>query len=360
MPLEKQSLNNFLPDGFETLNQEGYKENFNEDKIKTGYEKDVPDIVSGPNLNNLIDVVGKNTNTLNNYVEYLNSMPINNVPTVNKAGQLDYVENNFLNKNQITNCILEAPNGVATYSGSTITVKSGIKVLIPFGKNEDGTLNNIEYTTDERVYTEQTSRSENTVITIAINNNGRINAYTNYFSQEENPNTPYTCWYKPSENNFYTSDGESNFSLARIVPIADYTSSNLQIKTLTPKQPFRAVDWNDYNTLNNNALLDSDKSTISGWGMPSNKSINLTLGASGTKYTAPANGWYVVDKQTTGTQYLYCINNSKGYGVEHQSPYSGAPIIILMPVLKGDVIQIGYNAGGNTRLFKFYYAQGEV
>ena len=99
MPLEKQSLNNFLPNGFETLNQEGYKENFNEEKIKTGYEKDVPDIVSGPNLNNLIDVVGKNTNTLNNYVEYLNGMPINNVPTVNANGQLDYSNlNNKVNK----------------------------------------------------------------------------------------------------------------------------------------------------------------------------------------------------------------------------------------------------------------------
>ena len=64
MAIKKESLNNFLPDGFETLNQEGYKENFSADKISTGYEKDVPDIVSGPNLNNLIDVIGKNTNTL--------------------------------------------------------------------------------------------------------------------------------------------------------------------------------------------------------------------------------------------------------------------------------------------------------
>ena len=104
MPLEKQSLNNFLPDGFETNNLEGYKENFSADKIATGYEKDVKDRVSGPNLNNLIDVVGKNTNTLNKYVNYLNEMPINSIPITDSNNNLNYVDNNFLNKNQITNC----------------------------------------------------------------------------------------------------------------------------------------------------------------------------------------------------------------------------------------------------------------
>ena len=90
MALEKESLINFLPNGFETLNQEGYKENFSADKIATGYEKDVKDRVTGPNLNNLIDVIGKNTNTLNNYVEYLNNMPIGSVPIVNDNNNLDY------------------------------------------------------------------------------------------------------------------------------------------------------------------------------------------------------------------------------------------------------------------------------
>lgn len=138
MPIEKQSLNNFLPDGFETLNQEGYKENFNEDKIKTGYEKDVPDIVSGPNLNNLIDVVGKNTNTLNNYVEYLNGMPINNVPTTDENGQLNYINlDDKLTKKQITNCILEIPQRIKyTLENGTLTIKAGSVVIVPYGTED--------------------------------------------------------------------------------------------------------------------------------------------------------------------------------------------------------------------------------
>ena len=89
MAIEKESLNNFLPNGFETLNQEGYKENFTKDKIKTGYQKDVPDLVAGANLNNLIDVIGKNTNTLNSYVEYLNSLKIGESPIIDVNNKLN-------------------------------------------------------------------------------------------------------------------------------------------------------------------------------------------------------------------------------------------------------------------------------
>ena len=51
-------------------------------------------------------------------------------------------------KTQITNCILSAPNGVATFSGSNITLKQGLKMLYPNGRNADGTLKNGELTLD--------------------------------------------------------------------------------------------------------------------------------------------------------------------------------------------------------------------
>ena len=117
MAIKKESLNNFLPDGFETLNQEGYKENFSADKISTGYEKDVPDIVSGPNLNNLIDVIGKNTNTLNSYVEYLNSLSVNKTPIVDS--------NNQLNSTQI---------GLKVYSATETYLLNDLVTTIQDGK----------------------------------------------------------------------------------------------------------------------------------------------------------------------------------------------------------------------------------
>ena len=90
MPLEKESLNNFLPDGFETNNLDGYKENFSADKIATGYEKDVKDRVSGPNFNNLLDVIGKNTNVLTKFMDFIKNMPVNNLFAVDENNQLVY------------------------------------------------------------------------------------------------------------------------------------------------------------------------------------------------------------------------------------------------------------------------------
>ena len=89
MALEKKELDNFLPNGFETLNQEGYKENFSEDKIQTGYEKDVPDLVSGPNLNHLIDRIGKNFNVLDGVNKYLNALKIGETPIIDTNNKLN-------------------------------------------------------------------------------------------------------------------------------------------------------------------------------------------------------------------------------------------------------------------------------
>lgn len=92
MSISKESLNNFLPDGFETENKEEYKTPFDSDLIQTGYEKDIPDIVTGPNLNNFIDVVGKNTNIANKYINYLNEIPINKTPIVDVNNNLNHTQ----------------------------------------------------------------------------------------------------------------------------------------------------------------------------------------------------------------------------------------------------------------------------
>ena len=117
MSISKENLNNFLPNGFETENKEDYKMPFDEDLVQTGYERDVPDIVSGPNLNNLIDVIGKNTNTLNSYVEYLNSLSVNKTPIVDS--------NNQLNSTQI---------GLKVYSATETYLLNDLVTTIQDGK----------------------------------------------------------------------------------------------------------------------------------------------------------------------------------------------------------------------------------
>ena len=136
-----------------------------------------------------------------------------------------------------------------------------------------------------------------------------------------------------------------NFSLARIVPLADYTSSNLQIKTLNPKLPFRAVGY-------------SDKAEVSGWGMPSNKSINLSVGASGSVYAAPANGYFAFSTTNTASavNYTYLRNETTNMCF-YAMANAGIVADGFIPAKKGDLVSLGY-VSSIINTFKFIYAEG--
>ncbi len=112
-----------------------------------------------------------------------------------------------------------------------------------------------------------------------------------------------------------------------------------------------------------------EKSYISSLGMPSSKYDDLTLGASGTKYVAPANGYFFIDK-IAGTDSRYCqlialkdpngsleINNMLHR--TFRGEYRTSPCTCLLPVKKGDTVAVDYNATGATNLFRFIYAEGE-
>ena len=103
--------------------------------------------------------------------------------------------------------------------------------------------------------------------------------------------------------------------------------------------------------------------------MPSNRYIDLTLGASGQTYTAPANGWFAIAK-VAGADFYYTDivvlkdpnggtdqNNSK-FGTFSEA-YRSSPCESMAQVKKGDVVIVNYNATGVTNYFRFIYAEGE-
>lgn len=98
---------------------------------------------------------------------------------------------------------------------------------------------------------------------------------------------------------------------------------------------------------------------IAGMGMPSNKKISLTLGASGSSYTAPANGWFCIRKGTASTNQYIAIGSSQSQICSKCiSPTSSNEVYVNIPVLKNQTVWITYNASGSTNLFCFIYAQG--
>lgn len=105
-------------------------------------------------------------------------------------------------------------------------------------------------------------------------------------------------------------------------------------------------------------------SHFSGVPMPSNKYIDLTVGASDTEYIAPANGWFVADSYVSGN-YIVLENKTIGGMRAMSLKISNTDMVCYLPVSQGDVVRLGY--GGNwtpnswqTKHFRFYYAKGEV
>lgn len=106
----------------------------------------------------------------------------------------------------------------------------------------------------------------------------------------------------------------------------------------------------------------SGTSLASGWAMPSSRYIDLTLGASGATYTAPASGCVnFVKGANTGQYAVIEILDSSNNVVIKQAGFSqgGNQCVVLLEIKKGSVYKVSYSASGATELFRFIYAEGE-
>ena len=113
--------------------------------------------------------------------------------------------------------------------------------------------------------------------------------------------------------------------------------------------------------LSNKADIDASnfnaagKSLLSGLGMPSNRYINLTLGASSSNYTAPANGWFGL--VTRGLVYLDTYRANDIFGsISHPNNTFTRHFV---PMQKGQSLCVYYEGTPAETVFRFYYAEGE-
>ena len=103
----------------------------------------------------------------------------------------------------------------------------------------------------------------------------------------------------------------------------------------------------------------SGTSLASGWSMPSSRHIDLTLGASGATYTAPANGWVFLQGTASGSNIQLDLGNTKtAVGSRIVLANSGNVGKVLLPVNKGDTYSVYYGSL-STNIFCFVYATGE-
>jgi hypothetical protein len=114
--------------------------------------------------------------------------------------------------------------------------------------------------------------------------------------------------------------------------------------------------------INLSNVNENGKSLMAGMAMPSNKYIDLSLGASGTIYTAPANGWIVISQTLNNSWHgIGVLKNdytSLSDQLYYDDKYASGNSTIITPVLKGMKFWVGYGSVSVTGYFRFIYAQG--
>ena len=159
--------------------------------------------------------------------------------------------------------------------------------------------------------------------------------------------------YDASNPNGYTSNVGTVTSVNNVNPV----NGNVTLSIPSSASDVGAVDLDASN------LSNTGKSLISGLGMPSSRYTDLTLLASGSTYTAPANGWFYFAKTSSASnQYMTMYVDNGGtpiFATTMTQALNGGQARCFLPVKKGDVVGVNYDLGGQTRRFCFVYAEGE-
>ena len=108
-------------------------------------------------------------------------------------------------------------------------------------------------------------------------------------------------------------------------------------------------------------LSAAGKALASGLGMPSNRYIDLTLGASGSTYTAPANGYFCLrgNSGISGNFQISFYNQTANFRQTVSGNTYADWVSTYIPAKKSDVVSLLYNnLTATSHSFLFIYAKG--
>lgn len=166
----------------------------------------------------------------------------------------------------------------------------------------------------------------------------------------------------------------SNASITYLVPVSkgqevviEYTASNISRCKFIYAKGNGNLYYYVGDTLQNADLINIarmqeqlvdkvSKQDVPHLAMPSDKYINLTLNASGSTYTAPADGYFIL-WGSTPAGWIDFENTTTGF--KNQSHHSqNSYIMNWLPFRKGDVLKAQYDSITTTHYFRFYYSVG--
>ena len=248
------------------------------------------------------------------------------------------------------------------YIGLTAFVLPGVKVTLPDGLNDDGTFKSQIRTitsveVSNNIHYNYSSGNFRGAFVITPTYAGRSYKYMTCSSRYTIP--PITNGYILSENKTFQTDSSGNITSnlttgTRFCCLVDYTCTDGVVTKWEP----HFIDAVANSNMSN--ISSAGRSFISGMGMPSTKYENWTLGASGSTYTAPANGYMLLRRVSTSAgQYVVGMDTTKNnyYDICWASA-TGQNLCAIVPCLKGAIIQFEYAAPTAVQ-FRFIYAEGE-
>ena len=157
------------------------------------------------------------------------------------------------------------------YIGSTAFSLPGIKALAPNGRNDGGSLNNIEFTTS-RVSIIDMANSVNFLLSVHTDSNLSQDREERWFEQVNEPGNPIngSIWYNPETNLLKQIIDGVWLIKSKVKAVKFFVNTNNQVTAFTPKLPFRAVD---------NSSLSQDFNQPSVYSIPSTKAVDEATAA---------------------------------------------------------------------------------
>lgn len=229
---------------------------------------------------------------------------------------------NYLSETvNITNGILLAPNGVATYATSVITAKSGIKIRIPNGRNSDATLNNTTYTLPNDITLDMGSITEEGYLFLA--SDGTLSHWAKKdvgFVYKAPASNFYWMYYDSDLNCWkYTTNG-TDYKIYKGIVIAEFKTASGIVSYLKSYNPIEL-------------LKVTDKPKVLEW-----MSIDYSAGIDiPLPYTAPRKGQVIIsasDWDSNDIRHIY-IN---GIDFPLYSNHYESSVFATMFLNVGDVV----------------------
>lgn len=246
------------------------------------------------------------------------------------------------------------------YIGQVLYALPGVEGLSPDGRNADGSLKNELMTLDHvvtRDYTWYCAEGQYVFLGISQEYGDDFSLISTtspgmYKQQSTPPDLgKYITWHRLDENKLYRTEALS--VTPNWVPMRGF-AVGLVFNT---GEGTNVSSWNIARPV---AMLDmSNTSYMSKMGMPSDRYVDLTLGATSSDYIAPANGYVQLSQQGSSSNNAVSLLNLSTE-IQQTSKSTTGTNDVFLPVISGDKFRIFYLGESSSIIrFRFIYAEGD-